>query len=151
MLKPKVETRVEDGVLVAEFWDCLRMDPAPVQELRRRFDDHLKGGGQPVVLVDLTGVSFAGSAVLGGFVALKRQGARVLFCKVEPTVEDVFQIAQLYPLFGFHPDRAAALAAAKAPAEAPAKPTPPKSGGAPPPIARLRGHRGGKASRDGSL
>src|SRR5687768_8525955 len=32
MLKPTVEVRIEGGVLVAEFWDCLRLDPTPVME-----------------------------------------------------------------------------------------------------------------------
>ena len=26
MLKPRVQTQRENGVLVAEFWDCLRLD-----------------------------------------------------------------------------------------------------------------------------
>ena len=34
MLKPTVEVRNEGGVLVAEFWDCLRLDPAPVRDIR---------------------------------------------------------------------------------------------------------------------
>ena len=146
MLKPRVETKVVDGVLVAEFWDCLRMDPAPVQDLRSRFTAHVRDGGLPVVVADLTGVSFAGSAVLGGFLAMRKQGARVLFCAVEPTVEEVFRAGQLYPLFRFLPDQAAALAAAKAPDSD--TPDPPskadQAGGAPPPLGRLRGRRDGK-------
>ena len=27
MLKPSLETHNVDGILVAEFWECLRLDP----------------------------------------------------------------------------------------------------------------------------
>ena len=38
MLKPSLETHNVDGILVGEFWDCLRLDPAPVQDLRVAFE-----------------------------------------------------------------------------------------------------------------
>src|ERR1700761_5264626 len=72
MLKPSVQVGVENGVFVAEFWDCLRLDPVPVQELRAEFDEHLRKGGRADLVIDLLGVGFAGSAALGGFVALQR-------------------------------------------------------------------------------
>ena len=73
MLKPSLETHNVDGILVAEFWDCFRLDPAPVQDLRAAYETHLKNRGRPEVVVDLSGVGFAGSAALGNFVALHRQ------------------------------------------------------------------------------
>src|SRR5690242_2619918 len=87
MLKPKVQVQKVDGILVAEFWDCLRLDMAPVQELRRRYEAHLKAGGHPDVVIDLLGVEFAGSAALGNFLALHRvagpKGGRLIFCNVD--------------------------------------------------------------------
>src|SRR4051812_8178000 len=87
MLKPRVQVRNENGVLVAEFWDCLRLDPAPVQELRKEFDVHLRRKGRPDLVVDLNGVGFAGSAALGGFLALNRlarqRDGRMVFCNVD--------------------------------------------------------------------
>lgn len=113
MLKPSVQVGVENGVFVAEFWDCLRLDPAPVQTLRTRFDEHLRGGGRADLVVDLLGVGFAGSAALGGFVALQRvarqKGGRMVFANVDPTVQEVFRVSRLENLFSFAPDRAAAL------------------------------------------
>jgi anti-anti-sigma factor len=114
MLKPAVQVGVENGVFVAEFWDCLRLDPVPVQDLRARFDEHLKRGGRADLVVDLLGVGFAGSAALGGFVALQRvargKGGRMVFANVDPTVQEVFRVSKLEGLFSFAPDRAAALA-----------------------------------------
>ncbi len=114
MLKPAVQVGVENGVFVAEFWDCLRLDPAPVQDLRARFDEHLRRDGRPDLVVDLLGVGFAGSAALGGFVALQRvargKGGRMVFVNVDPTVQEVFRVSRLEGLFSFAPDRAAALA-----------------------------------------
>jgi anti-anti-sigma factor len=115
MLKPSVETHNVDGILVAEFWDCLRLDPAPVQELRVHYDGHLKNNGRRDVVIDLSGVGFAGSAALGNFVALQRQvksgGGRIVFCNVDPTVTEVFRASKLDSLFEFVADRPAALRA----------------------------------------
>jgi anti-anti-sigma factor len=120
MLKPRVQLRTEGGVLIAEFWDCLRLDPAPVSELRKEFEAHLRAQGRPEVVVDLNGVVFAGSAALGGFLSLNRlvrqSGGRVVFCHVDPNVLEVFRVSKLVPLFVFEPDLPAALAAVNSPA-----------------------------------
>jgi anti-anti-sigma factor len=122
MLKPSLETREVDGILVAEFWECFRLDPAPVQELRTHYESHLKGPGRHDIVVDLSGVGFAGSAALGNFVALQRlarqNGGRIVFCNVDPTVFEVFRASKLEPLFEFAVDRPAALLAIKQPAAA---------------------------------
>ncbi len=114
MLKPKVEVRNEGGVLVAEFWDCLRLDPNPVRDLRQHYESHVRAKGKPDLVVDLNGVVFAGSAALGGFLALHRlarqQNGRVVFCNVDENVLEVFRISKLTPMFTFVEDRAAALA-----------------------------------------
>jgi anti-anti-sigma factor len=114
MLKPTVEVRNEGGVLVAEFWDCLRLDPAPVRDLRQHYENHIRSRGKPDLVVDLNGVMFAGSAALGGFLALQRlarqHGGRVVFCEVDENVHEVFRISKLTPLFAFVDDRPAALA-----------------------------------------
>ena len=113
MLKPSVQIHNMDGILVAEFWDCLRLDPAPVQELRKHYEAHVQKQGRPELVVDLSGVGFAGSAALGNFVALHRlvrqHGGRIVFCNVDPTVSEVFRASKLESLFGFESDRDAAL------------------------------------------
>jgi anti-anti-sigma factor len=115
MLKPSIETHNVDGVLVAEFWDSLRLDPAPVQDLRNHYEAHLKSQGRPDLVIDLSGVGFAGSAALGNFVALQRlvrsKGGRIVFCEVDPTVTEVFRASHLESLFEFVADRQAALRA----------------------------------------
>lgn len=99
--------------MVAEFWDCLRLDPAPVQDLRKKYESHLQQGGRPVLVIDLNGVGFAGSAALGGFLAIQRanraKGGRVIFCNVDPTVYEVFKVSKLDPLFLFTTDKPSAL------------------------------------------
>jgi anti-anti-sigma factor len=118
MLKPMVEVKNEAGVMVAEFWDCLRLDPVPVQDLRSKFEAHLRNGGRPELVVDLNGVGFAGSAALGGFVGIhrlaKQHAGRLIFCNVDPTVQEVMRVSKLETLFSFVADRAAALAIAQA-------------------------------------
>jgi anti-anti-sigma factor len=115
MLKPSIETHNVNGILVAEFWDCLRLDPAPVQDLRKHYELHLQRNGRPDLVVDLSGVGFAGSAALGNFVALQRMvrhgGGRFLFCNVDATVTEVFRASKLESLFEFVADRPTAVRA----------------------------------------
>jgi anti-anti-sigma factor len=115
MLKPAVQTHDIGGILVAEFWDCFRLDPAPVLQLRNHYEAHLRQGGRPDLVVDLSGVGFAGSAALGNFVALHRivrpNGGRIVFCNVDPTVAEVFRASKLEALFEFVADRDAAYCA----------------------------------------
>lgn len=152
MFKPSVQIHNVDGLLVAEFWDCLRLDPAPVQELRNHYEAHVKAGGRPEIVIDLEGVSFSGSAALGNFVALHRtarqRGGRLVFCNVEPTVSEVFRASKLERLFEFVADREAGIAAAnRPPADAPPPPVdaeivtpdrPRPAGPAPGGLSRLR-------------
>jgi len=141
MLKPTVEVRLEGGVLVAEFWDCLRLDPTPVMELRNKYEAHLRTRGRTELVIDLNGVGYAGSASLGHFVSLNRlarqQGGRLIFCNVDESVLEVFRISKLAPLFSFVPDKPAALklalgetseAAELPPAPEASPDTPPTSG-----------------------
>ena len=113
MLKPSIETHNVNGILVGEFWDCLRLDPAPVLDLRKHYESHVQKNGRPDVVVDLSGVGFAGSAALGNFVALQRMvrhgGGRFLFCNVDPTVSEVFRASKLESLFEFVSDRPTAV------------------------------------------
>lgn len=128
MLKPSVQVHNENGVMVAEFWDCFRLDPAPVQDLRQKYEAHLQRKGRPELVIDLLGVGFAGSAALGNFVGLHRlarqNGGCLIFCNVDPTVLEVFRVSKLDPLFSFVSDRPAALAFA----DAPRQESPPSSG-----------------------
>src|SRR6516165_10639029 len=152
MLKPSVQVHNVEGILIAEFWECLRLDPAPVQDLRNHYEAHLQQRGRPELVVDLSGVGFAGSAALGNFVALHRRvrqsGGRIVFCNVDPTVAEVFRASKLESLFHFTADRAAAIRAIsehpgadsgdrklaeKEPDRADRPPNPPRSG-----LTRLR-------------
>jgi len=152
MLKPMVEVRDDGGVLVAEFWDCLRLDPAPVRDLRQHFEAHVRAGRKPDLVVDMNGVGFAGSASLGGFLALLRQarhhGGRMVFCSVDQNVHEVFRISKLAPMFTFVADRAAALSSmARPPVEATPATEPPitppasKPPSPPRPVGPLRRNR----------
>ena len=113
MLKPSLQIHDVGGVMVAEFWDCLRLDPAPVRELKQQFENHLHKNGNVDLVIDLSGVGFAGSASLGGFLGLRKlaqtKAGRIVFCNVEPNVFEVFRVSKLEPLFLFALNRDAAL------------------------------------------
>ena len=71
MLKPRIEVHNVNGVFVAEFWDCLRLDPGAVQEVRGHYEQHLRGGGRPELVID---PSFGS---VRGVVAIERAGERI--------------------------------------------------------------------------
>jgi len=140
--KPTVTVKKEAHALVAEFWECSRLDPAPVREIRSKYEAHIRSKGRPMLVVDLLGVVFAGSASLGHFVMLQRlvrqSGGQIIFCNVDLTVFEAFRISKLDSMFVFVSDRPAALALAASldesadangtPAPAPAAPPPPEPG-----------------------
>lgn len=145
MLKPSVQVKSVDGVLVAEFWDCLRLDLAPIQELRSLFEFHVRQKGRPLLAVDLCGVSFAGSAALGVFLHLLRlcrqHDGAMAFCRVEPTVFEAFRISKLDTMFSFAADLPAALALLTADPDGPPSteaPAAPRLPAGPPPLRRRR-------------
>ena len=59
----------------------------------------MRSRGRPELVVDLNGVTFAGSAALGGFLALNRlarqRGGRIAFCHVDVNVFEVFRVSKL--------------------------------------------------------
>jgi anti-anti-sigma factor len=137
MLKPTVQLHHDAHALVAEFWDCLRLDPAPIRELRTKYEAHLRSQGRPMLVIDLLGVGFAGSAALGMFVTLQRlvrqRGGQIVFCNVDPMVFEVFRISKLDTMFLFVDDRPAALAeAARLDRDLPQNGSPPPPDPAPP-------------------
>jgi anti-anti-sigma factor len=102
--------------LVAEFWECFKLDPAPVKELKTKYEAHLRSGGRPFLVVDLLGVTYALSTALSQFIMLQRlarsEGGEIIFCNVDPMVRTVFRISKLEGIFEFAPDRPGALARA---------------------------------------
>lgn len=115
--KPRVQVHNIDGVLVAEFWECLRLVPGPIQDLHKHYENHMRSQGRPDLIVDLSGVGLAGSAALGYFVTLQKlirqHGGRIIFCNVDPHVYEAFRVSRLVSLFVFLEDRDAAIAAAR--------------------------------------
>jgi anti-anti-sigma factor len=113
MLSPKVELRTEQGILYAEFWDCLRLDPAPVKDLLGKYRDASAEASRPDLIIDFSGVTFAGSAALSGFINLQRacrqNGGRIVLCNVEPTVGAAFRLSRLDGMFTFVEDPPAAF------------------------------------------
>ena len=94
MLKPSLQTKVEEGFLIGEFWDCRRLDLKPVEELARVFESHLAHGGHPELVIDLSGVEYAGSTVLGTLLRMQKmavsRGGLVILCRVDPSVREPF-------------------------------------------------------------
>ena len=119
MSDSRAQIREMSGAVIVEFPDSARLDPAPVRQLRMELESLRSRVGHANVIVDLRGVEFAGSATLGGFVAIQRDcgihGGRIVLCNVDPTVREVFRVTHLDTLFHFVPDTTSALAAVARP------------------------------------
>lgn len=115
MSESRAQIREMCGAVIVEFLDSARLDPAPVRQLRLDLQSLQSRADHANVIVDLKGVGFAGSATLGGLVAIQRDcgtlGGRVVLCNVDPTVREVFRVTRLETLFHFVPDTTSALAA----------------------------------------
>lgn len=115
MFKPHVRVVEDNGVLVADFWDCTRLDQEPVRDLRSKVNERVNAGGNADLVVDFQGVSFAGSASLSGFVTLQRDcrraGGQLVLCGLDATVRDSFRISGLETLFHFVSSQEDALVA----------------------------------------
>ena len=122
MFKPSIRVKVRDGHLVGEFWDCYRLEPGPVQDLRNHYEKHVAAQGKPGLAVDLGGVGFAGSTALSGFVAMRKNGIRVVFFNAEPVVREVFRVGGLESMFTFVNDEDAAIEALERPSSGQIKP-----------------------------
>jgi anti-anti-sigma factor len=131
IMKPAVEVHTAPFGLVAEFWESLKLDPAPIRELRTKYEAHLDAGGRPIIVVDMLGVAYALSLALGQFVTLQKfarsRGGTIIFCNVDLMVQEVFRISKLEALFEFATDRAAAIERAAAIDAAPEADEPPSS------------------------
>lgn len=143
MLMPSVRLTEERGILVAEFWDCLRLDPQPVKDLREHYEEHVRSTGRADLVVDFHGVSFAGSSALSGFIAIRKAcltaGGRLALCMLEPAVRDAFHLLRLDPLFRFHETRQEALESMHSvDGSAPAPKEKARGGGMPAPPLRAR-------------
>lgn len=114
MLNPAVRLDVVGRTLVADFWDSLRLDPAPIRDLRQKYEARVGLGEGPDLVVDFTGVTFAGSAALSGFVTLQKScrkaGGRLVFCEAEPPIVESLRLSRLLPLFTLIARREDALA-----------------------------------------
>jgi len=117
MLKPSLQTKVEEGFLIGEFWDCRRLDLKPVEELARVFESHLAHGGHPELVIDLSGVEYAGSTVLGTLLRMQKmavsRGGLVILCRVDPSVREPFLAVRVEGLFRFVAELEDALALAR--------------------------------------
>jgi anti-anti-sigma factor len=148
MFKPSIRVKLRDGYLIGEFWDCYRLEQVPVQDLRRQYDSHLAAQGKPGLAVDLSGVGFAGSSALGGFVAMRKNGIRVVFFNLEPMVREVFRVGGLENLFAFADDEDGAIRELERPtatlnavplgSETPPASADPKRAASPAPLRRTR-------------
>jgi anti-sigma B factor antagonist len=107
-----LDSYVKDDILTIRVLDERLVEP---EQLKRLFDDLYallgKTDEQQVVL-DLAGVKFMASAMLGKLVALQKKceeyRAKLKLASVDPQIMEVFKITKLHKVFDIQPDEATA-------------------------------------------
>lgn len=93
-----ITTQIKQGILVVRVEGELDMHLA--DELRRRVDEALSGGGIRHVLLSLKGVTFVDSSgvgvILGRYKKITAQGGRLAAVGVRPQVARVFEMSGLF-------------------------------------------------------
>jgi anti-sigma B factor antagonist len=108
------EERLGPGLVVLEVEGDADLHVAG--ELRERLTAAIDGGAQELVL-DLSATTFLDSmalgVMLGAMKRLRARGGRLRLVVVRPEIRRIFEITLLDRAFPLHPDRDAALAAAR--------------------------------------
>jgi len=107
----EVETRSGDGAAVVEVAGSVDAVTAP------RLSEALQAavaGGEPRLVVDLAGVDYVSSAgiraILSGVKAARSAGGNLAVAAAQPQVREVFELAGLTTIVGFHDGASAAIA-----------------------------------------
>ncbi len=91
------------------------LEEVTMREIERGFDEAVKADQPRHILLDLSGVAFAGSAFFSTLVfwneEVKKGGGQLVLFGVPPTVASTMRIFTLDRLLTVRPDQAAALAA----------------------------------------
>jgi anti-anti-sigma factor len=107
----------EDAVSVVELTLPLAIDNADLDRLNEQMLTLFSGQAAARWVLDLSGVSYMGSAMLGLMVnvrqRVKQAGGRLVLCALSPSLLQIFQTCSLERLFTIARNRAEAMQAAK--------------------------------------
>ena len=107
----------EDAVSVVELTLPLSIDNADLDRLNEQMLALFSSQPAARWVLDLSGVSYMGSAMLGLMVnvrqRVKQAGGRLVLCALSPRLLQIFQTSSLERLFTITRNRAEALRAAK--------------------------------------
>ncbi|HOX39767.1 MAG TPA: STAS domain-containing protein [Candidatus Brocadiia bacterium] len=108
-----IEAQEKDGVTIMRFKDTKVLDELSIRDVGLEMLDVVARALGAKFIIDLAGVEFLSSAVLGKLIkvhqrVVARQG-RICLCGVRQSIMEVFQITNLDKLFEFHESVEAAM------------------------------------------
>ena len=107
-------TKIDDGVVI-DFTTPVITGGVDFEQVQSRVCEYLTAHEPRYVVVDLTGVRYFSSTMLGLLVdlwkRLRKRGGRLVISGVAPGLERLFEITNLNTIFTFAADRPAALKA----------------------------------------
>ena len=107
----KTKTRQVDRIAVVDVTG--RITLGEETKLLRETVQHLLGGGEKEILLNLAEVSFIDSAGLGelvsAFTSVRNRGGDLKLLQLTRRVHDLLQITKLYTVFDISDDEAAAI------------------------------------------
>lgn len=104
---PRLESRHEEGRTLARVVGCESLNEYNSDAVVRLFAALAEGSPQPVVVLDLSGISYATSSALGALVGLNRRlrsrGGRLVLSALSPVVAAALSVTRLDTVFEIQP------------------------------------------------
>lgn len=105
-------TEVGDVTVVTFAWRKI-LDEQVIRDLREQLHYLVEHEGRRKILLNFRGVELMSSAMFGSLLTLhrllQRFEGRVVFCELDPTIQEVFEITRLARVLTIHKDEQGAL------------------------------------------
>ena len=112
-------------VAVVSLLNKRMLDESNIRALHEELVELVEERGASKMVLDLSGVEYLSSAVLGKLISLlkivKKHGGKLYICNVHPNVAEIFEITQLDQVIGIEPGISEAVEAVRLGAKPKAK------------------------------
>ena len=103
----QVIMRKQRDVAVVSLLNKRMLDESNIRALHEELVELVEERGASKMVLDLSGVEYLSSAVLGRLISLlktvKKHGGKLYICNVHPNVAEIFEITQLDQVIGIEP------------------------------------------------
>jgi len=111
----RLEVEESGDVTIVQFIDRKILDEQNIQKIGEDLFSLVDELGRRKILLNFSNVEYLSSAALGKFITLNKKvqaaGGKLILCKIDPNIYEVFEITKLNKLFNIQKEEQAALQA----------------------------------------